>query len=44
MKIKEIFNKSIFKINNNDTLSANSKHKLNTMLQILRDEEKMISD
>ena len=40
MKIKEIFNKSILKINNDDTLSANFKHKLNTMLQILRDEEK----
>ena len=40
MKIKEIFNKSILKINNDDTLFANSKHELNTMLQILRDEEK----
>ena len=43
MKIKEVFNKSILKINNNGTLSANSKHKLNTMLQILRDEEEQFS-
>ena len=39
MKIKEIFNKSILKINNNDTLFTNFKHELNTTLQILRNEE-----
>ena len=43
MKTKEVFNKSILKINNNGTLSANSKHKLNTTLQILRNEEKWFS-
>ena len=39
MKTKEVFNKSILKINNNDTLSANFKHKLNTTLQILKNEK-----
>ena len=35
MKIKEIFNKSIFKINNDNVLFINFKHKLNMTLQIL---------
>ena len=35
MKIKKIFNKSIFKINNNDTLSVNFKHELNMTLKII---------
>ena len=43
MKTKEVFNKSIFKINNDGTLFTNFKHKLNTTLQILRDEEKQFS-
>ena len=40
MKIKEIFNKSIFKINNDDILFINLKHKLNTTLHILKDNKK----
>ena len=40
MKIKKIFSKSILKINNNNTLFINFKHKLNTILQILQDNEK----
>ena len=39
METKEVFNRSILKINNDGTLSANSKHELNTTLRILRDEE-----
>ena len=35
MKIKKIFNKNIFKINNNNTLSANLKYILNVILKIL---------
>ena len=35
MKIKKIFNKSIFKINNDSILFTNFKHKLNTTLKIL---------
>ncbi len=36
METKKLFNYSIFKINKNKLLSAN-KYKLNTILQILRD-------
>ena len=36
IETKKLFNYSIFKINKNKLLSAN-KHKLNTILQILRD-------
>ena len=43
MKIKKVFNKSILKINNNDILFINSKHKLNAMLQILQDNKKQFS-
>ena len=35
MKMKKVFNKSILKINNDDTLFTNFKHELNTTLQIL---------
>ena len=40
MKSKEIFNRSILKINSNKSLSANFKHKLNATLQILNDDKK----
>ena len=43
MKMKEVFNKSILKINNNDTLFANLKHELNMTLQILRNKEEQFS-
>ena len=39
MKIKEIFNHNILKINKNESLSIN-KHELNAILRILKDDQK----
>ena len=43
MKSKEIFNRSILKINSDRSLSANFKHELNTTLQILNDDKEHFS-
>ena len=42
MRSKEIFNHSVFKINNNESLSFN-KREFNVMLRILRDDQEQYS-